>query len=486
MADIDQLKTQFDEAHEEANKHRTNIQREKLQISLELAEAHAKMDMARATLKYADAALNVDVNQVRAHMLKARALEGMGNKKRGAARKAADLGLEACDRVACLEGLSDLRAEFRAMQERLPPVVSKEKNTVDTAAGTQLKKATPEGAPSPPVPKTEKPSLKASHQLSVPPPAPPPSAAPAAALRPKSVWNSKDTWEEVDVTDWAVDALAARVEGTVCTLCERTAAAAGPPSTVRGSVTLTAVRSAGGHAQVVYFQRKRRTLFDLSFDLHWQADLVVVVDTPPSPTPAEEEPSPSRLQDPTALKHTNEKQYRLKGFVSLGDVVQDLDDPSDLVLVSVPFKEDEEAGNPARSALKRWIESPASGGESVQSPAAAAAAAANGETSITSHVAAGVGYVSLRAAVLACAKAFEADFKALGSESNDNQSSRVGAKVAPKVASRRSLRRRDEAAEASARESELAAANRTAAQEAARASAVEDLKQSNPHCKVSI
>jgi hypothetical protein len=498
MADhIDLLKAQFDEAHAEDNKHRTNIRRDKLTVSMQLAEAHALMDMARATVLYTDAALAVDSNHVKAHLLKARALEGMGN-KRGAARKAADAGLIACDNVACLEGLSNFKAEFRAMQERLPPPKEKAPKAAKLATGTS---AQTKNSVVPPAPTTD--SRPSSSSSSSPPlPVPPPSAA----LRPKSAWNTKDTWEEVDVTDWAIDSFASHLEGTTCALPEvktttNVAGSGGQQVVVRGTVTLTALKNAGGHAQVVYFQRKRRTLYELDFDVHWEADLVVVVvaseEATSSSSAAESEAAPREMAG-------GEKRVRFKGFVSLGELVQDMDDPSDVVLVSVPFKEKGGSGSgeaaattttadpardPARTAVKRWIESSAAGGGSAGIMASTERAP--------------LSFPSLRSAVLSSARGFEKDFKALGESTQESSSSAnslggtsggsgrgsassTSTKATTPVQAHRSVRRRNEAAEAVIRDSELAASRQAAAENAARASAVEDLKQSNPGLKVAI
>ena len=101
--------------------------------------------------------------------------------------------------------------------------------------------------------------------------APAPAAAPptteavrAAGGAPlsKSAWNTKDTWEEVDVTSWAVERIAELFMGAPLPLYD-------------GDLRLRIydVRRVVGHAQVVIFQRKVRSIFDLEeVELSWVAE----------------------------------------------------------------------------------------------------------------------------------------------------------------------------------------------------------------------
>jgi activator of HSP90 ATPase len=78
----------------------------------------------------------------------------------------------------------------------------------------------------------------------------------------KSAWNVKDTWEEVDVTSWAVERIAELLMGTPLPLYD-------------GDLRLRIydVRRVVGHAQVVIFQRKVRSIFDLeAMELSWVAE----------------------------------------------------------------------------------------------------------------------------------------------------------------------------------------------------------------------
>jgi len=78
----------------------------------------------------------------------------------------------------------------------------------------------------------------------------------------KSAWNVKDTWEEVDVTSWAVERIAELFMGTPLPLYD-------------GDLRLRIydVRRVVGHAQVVIFQRKVRSIFDLEeVELSWVAE----------------------------------------------------------------------------------------------------------------------------------------------------------------------------------------------------------------------
>jgi len=88
-------------------------------------------------------------------------------------------------------------------------------------------------------------------------------------LQGKSVWNSKNTWEEVDMTDWAITKLQAFVEGLTFT----------PPSINDGSSSTVAhvkaskLQEVSGFCQIVNVQRKRKFLFDFNFDVQWEAKM---------------------------------------------------------------------------------------------------------------------------------------------------------------------------------------------------------------------
>ena len=77
----------------------------------------------------------------------------------------------------------------------------------------------------------------------------------------KAVWNSKDTWEERDVTSWAVSRFTELLQEEVCQVS--------PAINLKFRDVLRVV----GDAQVVVFQRRTRYLFDFSeVELAWTAE----------------------------------------------------------------------------------------------------------------------------------------------------------------------------------------------------------------------
>ncbi len=79
----------------------------------------------------------------------------------------------------------------------------------------------------------------------------------------KAVWNSKDTWEERDVTAWAIERFAELLQEEVCQVS--------PSINLKFRDVLRVV----GDAQVVVFQRRTRYLFDFSeVELAWAAETV--------------------------------------------------------------------------------------------------------------------------------------------------------------------------------------------------------------------
>ncbi|KAJ8611041.1 hypothetical protein CTAYLR_009876 [Chrysophaeum taylorii] len=174
----------------DGDKLEANAAQKKMAVAMELVRAHEALELWRRATKYADVAIEADSLCIAAHLAKARALEKLAatNPKMGSrAKSAARAGLAACDRVVALEGLGRLRSELRAIAARERP-----------------------GA---------------------------------------SAWNVKDTWEERDVTNWAVERLAARL------LLE--------PGRVF---------DVEGHAQIVWFQHKARYVFDFeSVSIEWSA-----------------------------------------------------------------------------------------------------------------------------------------------------------------------------------------------------------------------
>ena len=79
----------------------------------------------------------------------------------------------------------------------------------------------------------------------------------------KAVWNSKDTWEERDVTAWAVSRFTELLQEEVCQVS--------PSINLKFRDVLRVV----GDAQVVVFQRRTRYLFDFSeLEIAWAAQSV--------------------------------------------------------------------------------------------------------------------------------------------------------------------------------------------------------------------
>ena len=180
-------------------------------------------------------ALDIDDTCVPAHSFKVDALRLMCAGKATAkglakARKACAKGLAACDRVVACEGLSVFRERFRAAATQLDAVV----------------------APPAPAPKKKKPQQpEPPRKIDAAPSAPAPPPRPASVITTadvraaggvapkKSDWNSKDTWEERDVSSWAVERFAEL-------LCE-------PTNVVSDDLNLKFfdVRRVTGDAQVV-------------------------------------------------------------------------------------------------------------------------------------------------------------------------------------------------------------------------------------------
>lgn len=281
---------------------------------------------------------------------------------------------------------------------------------------------------------------------------------------------------QVDTTDWAVDHYAGLVENLVLTLPSPSDRSNNlgdvknflSGSVVRGTVTLTRLQQASGHAQVVSFQGKVKYLFELSFELAWVADVVV----------AEAEGGESRGHSNASSITANEgKRRRFKGVVRVSGVEQDLADGND-VIVEVPLAPNTNkwTNDPAMAAVKSLLEAPIS---RASSPATATPPASTDEDSLAELQP----FPSLRDLLLARTNVFETHFRQLGQEGkNQDQSTAVSSDDNAKHTVRRSLRRRDLEAAAAAQSAQEAAAKK----EAQRAATVADLKRTNPNLKIDI
>jgi hypothetical protein len=256
----------------------------------------------RGAVKYADKALERVPTSFHAHVVSATAWQRLG--KPGKAKKSCKaglalaqpelLGLDAEAAAAAIETLQAMQAELRAAAPAPAPAVR-----------------TPSGW-LPPAPAPER----------IAAPAVKPRDAQAAARQrgERSVWNTKGTWEEYDLTDWAAETLGEAIEGL-------TAAVA-----TGGTVRVDAVRDLDGNCQYVVFQSKRKFLFDLSFRLDY------------SFVPADDDAKP------------------LKGRVIVTDVCQDFDGEDYVVDLPMARRDGREAlvaaltsRRPADAGLQRGV-----------------------------------------------------------------------------------------------------------------------------------
>ena len=267
-AKIDDLKSQLTKL-ESPETTGSNKERKKLYVALELCAAYASLDLKRSVVQYADLGVDLDGECVEAHCYKAEALRGMaeGKPSHKAVRRcarAADEGLKACDRVVSLEGLSNYRARLEACKAAVaaldapppPPGSGKPKKKRDAP-----REATTH-TPAPPRKLDAAPAASCAPAPAAAPPTTEAVRAAGGAPLSKSAWNTKDTWEEVDVTSWAVERIAELFMGAPLPLYD-------------GDLRLRIydVRRVVGHAQVVIFQRKVRSIFDLEeVELSWVAE----------------------------------------------------------------------------------------------------------------------------------------------------------------------------------------------------------------------
>jgi hypothetical protein len=289
---------------------------------------------------------------------------------------------------------------------------------------------------------------------------------------------------QVDTTDWAVDHYAGLVENLALTLPSPSDSSSNlgdvknfsSGSDVRGTVTLTRLQQASGHAQVVSFQGKVKYLFELSFELAWVADVVV----------ADPEGGESRDHSNTSSTTANDgKRRRFKGVVRVSGVEQDLADGND-VIVEVPLAPNTNkwTNDPAMAAVKSLLEAPISRASCAAASEGSSAAPATPSASTDEDSLAELQpFPSLRDLLLARTNVFETHFRQLGQEGkNQDQSTAVNSDDNGKHTVRRSVRRRDLEADAAAQSAQEAAVK----QEAQRAATVADLKRTNPNLKIDI
>ena len=293
---------------------------------------------------------------------------------------------------------------------------------------------------------------------------------------------------QVDTTDWAVDHYAGLVENLVCSLpSSNSSNTKHGAAVVRGTMTLTRLQQASGHAQVVSFQGKVKYLFELSFELAWVADVVVMEAVSGGSTDSTDHAN-------TAKTTANEgKRRRFKGVVHVSGIEQDLADGND-VIVEVPLAPNPNkwTTDPAMAAVKSLLEAPVSGTPSSTadresgSAAAVTTSSSADETSRAERAESSKlqPYTSLRDLILARTQVFIAQFRQLGQGggNQDHSTAASSGDNSKHSAARRSTRRRDLEADAAAHSAQEAAAK----QEARRAATVADLKRTNPNLKIDI
>ncbi|KAJ1462087.1 hypothetical protein M885DRAFT_610977 [Pelagophyceae sp. CCMP2097] len=254
----------------------TNKALKKCAVAVQLVTAHEQLQMHRGVVKFADVALSCDAACVAAHVAKAKALAAMLSAaptaaKVAKARGAARAGLEACARVVSLEGLGAARRTLEEVDAHLA--------ALETVPGKPRAPKPPAAQPEPaPAPRR----LAAASDAPLAAPSRPATEAPTTARvracegggapMVKSVWNTKDTWEERDLTNWAADRLGELLE------------AIGPLDAGEGcEIAVTAATRLAGHAQIVLFQQRARFVFDFeSLELAWRCERAADASAPES------------------------------------------------------------------------------------------------------------------------------------------------------------------------------------------------------------
>lgn len=101
-----------------------------------------------------------------------------------------------------------------------------------------------------------------------------PTIATSAVVEGTSVWNAAGTWEEKDVTQWAMDTLRAALLATHYTLpTSVTTSKAVPTTTTPLCASVTKVKNLSGHASVATVRGKRRYIYEFAITLEWKLPL---------------------------------------------------------------------------------------------------------------------------------------------------------------------------------------------------------------------
>jgi len=249
MATLEQLKDKLQAFEADAG---GNKDRKKLEVALKLCAALSALDMKRGVVQYADLAIDLEKNCVPALCLRAEALQAMAQQRPTAkaaakAAKACAAALAACDTCVALEGLSDYRRRLERCQGALaaapppPPKVSKPRAPPPRKLDTVVDLSTTD----------KRTTVVTTADV---------RDAGGAPLS-HGDWNKKSTWEERDVTSWAVERFAE--------LLKEAATSVGPDLHVR----FWDLKRVYGDAQVIVFQRKVKFLFDFSScELDWVAE----------------------------------------------------------------------------------------------------------------------------------------------------------------------------------------------------------------------
>ena len=189
------------------------------------------------------------------------------------------------------------------------------------------------------------------------------------------MWNNKDTWEEVDVTAWAMVTLEDLLVGVECCVGhtedrtgdgtgtgtetgERTDAGgtgedapsppSAPPCAPHTLLRITGASNFDGYAQIVHFQGRQRFLFEFSFELTWYAEDHAAPPRAAAPH-ATSNTRPATASAAAAAAAASDEPTRMKGTLRIGDMCQDVE--LDSYEVSCPFTKSGDSYDRVRAAL---------------------------------------------------------------------------------------------------------------------------------------
>jgi tetratricopeptide (TPR) repeat protein len=97
--------------------------------------------------------------------------------------------------------------------------------------------------------------------------------ATSAVVEGTSVWNTAGTWEEKDVTQWAIDTLRAALLATRYTLPTSVTTTTSSMATTPLCASVTKVKNLSGHASVATVRGKRRYIYEFAITLEWKLPL---------------------------------------------------------------------------------------------------------------------------------------------------------------------------------------------------------------------